>query len=78
MDPELLERITARHKELDELEEQLANQLAEVRAKRDEVAVTEKVLERMSSCSLPVPPSIRPLTVRKRGACLRQRGLHVP
>ncbi|WP_267243005.1 hypothetical protein [Streptomyces sp. PR69] len=29
MDPELLERITARRAELDELEEQLAKQLAE-------------------------------------------------
>ncbi|MFF1285804.1 hypothetical protein [Streptomyces sp. NPDC058299] len=32
LDPELLERITARRAELDELEEQLAKQLAEVRA----------------------------------------------
>ncbi|MEU3353095.1 hypothetical protein [Streptomyces sp. NPDC037389] len=48
MDPELLDRITARRAELDELEEQLANQLAEVRAERDELAVAEKVLERMS------------------------------
>ncbi|MGW0787299.1 hypothetical protein ACWD04_03365 [Streptomyces sp. NPDC002911] len=47
-DPELLERITARRAELDELEEQLANQLSEVRAERDELAVAEKVLERMS------------------------------
>ncbi|MEV5146885.1 hypothetical protein AB0L14_21250 [Streptomyces sp. NPDC052727] len=39
MDPELLERITARRAELDELEEQLAKQLAEVRAERDELAV---------------------------------------
>ena len=30
LDPELLERITARRAELDELEEQLAKQLAEV------------------------------------------------
>ncbi|MEU4279778.1 hypothetical protein AB0F57_33435 [Streptomyces tanashiensis] len=48
MDPELLQRITARRAELDELEEQLAQQLAEVRAERDELAVAEKVLERMS------------------------------
>ena len=48
MDPELLERITARRAELDELEEQLANQLAEVRAERDELAVAEKARERMS------------------------------
>ncbi|MDH2393302.1 hypothetical protein QCN29_31970 [Streptomyces sp. HNM0663] len=43
LDPELLERITARRAELDELEEQLA----EVRAERDELAVAERVLERI-------------------------------
>lgn len=48
LDPELLERITARRAELDKLEEQLAKQLAEVRAERDELAVAERVLERMS------------------------------
>ncbi|MFF0533622.1 hypothetical protein ACWDF1_04840 [Streptomyces coelicoflavus] len=48
MDPEMLERITARPAELDALEEQLARQLAEARAERDELAVAEKVLERMS------------------------------
>ncbi|MFI8075416.1 hypothetical protein ACIF85_42675 [Streptomyces sp. NPDC086033] len=32
LDPELLERITARRAELDGLEEELAKQLAEVRA----------------------------------------------
>ncbi|MFC3232407.1 hypothetical protein [Streptomyces nitrosporeus] len=46
--PELVERITARRAELDELEEQLAKRLAEVRAERDELAVAEKVLERVS------------------------------
>ncbi|MFG2416932.1 transposase family protein [Streptomyces goshikiensis] len=48
LDPELLERITARRAELDELEEQLATQLAEVRAERDELAIAERVLERMT------------------------------
>ncbi|MFC9269059.1 hypothetical protein ACFTXJ_14965 [Streptomyces zhihengii] len=48
LDPELLERITARRAELDELEEQLAIQLSEVRAERDELAVAERVLERMT------------------------------
>ncbi|MFI8490470.1 hypothetical protein [Streptomyces rubrogriseus] len=38
MDPELLERITARCAELDELEAQLA----EVRAEWDELAVAER------------------------------------
>ncbi|MEU3181457.1 hypothetical protein [Streptomyces albidoflavus] len=48
LDPELLERITARRAELDELEELLAKQLAEVRAERDEPASAERVLERVS------------------------------
>ncbi|WP_423832492.1 hypothetical protein [Streptomyces manipurensis] len=48
LDPELLERITARRAELDELEEQLATQLVEVRAERDELAVAESVLERIA------------------------------
>ncbi|MFE7708552.1 hypothetical protein ACFU6I_22765 [Streptomyces sp. NPDC057486] len=47
-DPEVLERIAARRAELDVLEERLAKQLAEVRAERDELAVAERVLERMS------------------------------
>ncbi|KJY42401.1 hypothetical protein VR41_07985 [Streptomyces sp. NRRL B-1568] len=44
----MLERITVRRAELDELEEQLAKQLAEVRAERDDLAVAERVLERVS------------------------------
>ncbi|WP_326790334.1 hypothetical protein [Streptomyces sp. NBC_00151] len=48
LDPELLERITARRAELDELEEQPTKQLAEARAERDELAVAERVLERVS------------------------------
>ncbi|MEU2718336.1 hypothetical protein [Streptomyces sp. NPDC007205] len=44
LDPELLKRVTARRAELDELEEQLAKQLAEVRAERDELAVAERAL----------------------------------
>lgn len=52
LDPELLERITARRAELDELEEQLADQLAEVRAERDELAVA----------SLPSTASVQPAT----------------
>ncbi|MFJ4648295.1 hypothetical protein ACIP6Q_32885 [Streptomyces bobili] len=48
MDPELLVWITARRAELDELEERLTKQLTEVRAERDELAVAERVLERVS------------------------------
>ncbi|AYV25433.1 hypothetical protein EES41_01640 [Streptomyces sp. ADI95-16] len=46
LDPELPERITTRRAELDELEEQLAKQLADVRAERDELSFAERVLER--------------------------------
>ncbi|MFD9513214.1 hypothetical protein [Streptomyces mirabilis] len=38
-DPEVLERIATRRAELNGLEEQLAKQLQEVRAERDELAV---------------------------------------
>ncbi|MFD9541385.1 hypothetical protein [Streptomyces sp. NPDC060022] len=48
LDPELLERITARRAELDELEQQLTDQLTRVRSERDELAVAERVLERVS------------------------------
>ncbi|MFD7306033.1 hypothetical protein ACFV83_34835 [Streptomyces pharetrae] len=48
LDPELLERITARRAELDEREELLAKELAGVRAERDELAVAERVFERVS------------------------------
>ncbi|MEV6148559.1 hypothetical protein [Streptomyces sp. NPDC051992] len=48
MDPEVLERIAARRAELDGLEGQLVKQLSEVRAERDELAVAERVWQRMS------------------------------
>lgn len=48
MDSEIQERIAARRAELDGLEEQLVKQLAEVRAERDELAVAERVWQRMS------------------------------
>ncbi|MFF8815698.1 coiled-coil domain-containing protein [Streptomyces pactum] len=48
MDAKLLEQITAWRAELDELEERLAKQLAEVRAERDALAVAERVLEGVS------------------------------
>ncbi|MGW3248264.1 hypothetical protein [Streptomyces sp. NPDC001070] len=47
-DPEVLERIAARRAELDGLAERLARRLAEVRAEREELAVAERVLQRMS------------------------------
>jgi hypothetical protein len=45
---EIAERITARRAELDGLEEQLVKQLEEVRAERDELAVAERVWQRMA------------------------------
>ncbi|GAB2712282.1 hypothetical protein [Kitasatospora kifunensis] len=48
VDPEVLERIVTRRAELDEVEEQLAKQLDQVRAERDELAVAERVLQRMT------------------------------
>jgi hypothetical protein len=48
VDPETLERLAARRAELDRLEEQLANELEEVRTERDELAVALRVLERMT------------------------------
>ncbi|MFF8932405.1 hypothetical protein ACF1AO_34650 [Streptomyces longwoodensis] len=56
LDPEMLERITARRAELDELEEQLARQLAEVRAERDELAVAERGGASPSSAPTPQRP----------------------
>ncbi|MEV5283296.1 hypothetical protein [Streptomyces sp. NPDC051994] len=61
LDPELLERITARRAELDELEDQLAKQLTEVRAERDELAVAERVLERMTGQLAEERASARPM-----------------
>lgn len=57
MDPELLERITARRAELDELEERLAKELAEVRAERDELAVAERVSEQLADERAPTAPA---------------------
>ncbi|MFJ8487269.1 hypothetical protein ACIRBZ_02625 [Streptomyces sp. NPDC094038] len=47
MDPEVLERLAARHAELDELEEHLVKEFGEAKAERDELAVAERVLPRM-------------------------------
>ncbi|MFE8974901.1 MULTISPECIES: hypothetical protein [Streptomyces] len=70
LDPELLERITARRAELDELEEQLAKQLAEVRAERDELAVAERVLERMTGQLAEERASAGPVPVGGRAVML--------
>ncbi|MBB6081092.1 hypothetical protein [Streptomyces paradoxus] len=57
LDPELLERITARRGELDELEERLAKQLAEVLAERGiPHTITTAAEDTPVSASLPVRP----------------------
>ncbi|GHH87962.1 hypothetical protein [Streptomyces capitiformicae] len=67
LDPELLERITARRVELVELEEQLVKQLAEVRTERDELAVAERVFERVSEQLADERASIVPAPVQVGG-----------
>jgi hypothetical protein len=48
VESEIAERIAVRRAELDKLEDQLVKQLAEVRAERDELAVAERVWQRMA------------------------------
>ncbi|UQA97097.1 hypothetical protein [Streptomyces halobius] len=43
-----LERITARRSELDTLAEELAKQLQEVQAEREELVIAERVLNRLA------------------------------
>ncbi|MEE1769926.1 hypothetical protein PUR34_17660 [Streptomyces sp. JV185] len=62
MDPEVLERIAARRAELDGLEERLVKQLSEVRAERDELAVAERVWQRMSE---QLPPTTSTSTPKR-------------
>ncbi|MFJ2938523.1 hypothetical protein ACIO8G_38005 [Streptomyces sp. NPDC087219] len=71
LDPELLERITARRAELDDLEEQLAKQLTEVRAERDELAVAERVLERMTGQLAEERASARPMPGQVGGRAVK-------
>jgi hypothetical protein len=47
VDPEVQGRIAVRRAELDDLEEQLVKELAEVRAEREDLAATERVPARM-------------------------------
>ncbi|WP_405563097.1 transposase family protein [Streptomyces phaeochromogenes] len=65
--------ITARRAELDELEEQLAKQLAEVRAERDELAVAERVLERMSEQLADERASVAPVRGQVGGRAADRR-----
>jgi hypothetical protein len=48
VESEIVGRIAARRAELDVLEDQLVKQLDQVRAERDELAVAERVWQRMA------------------------------
>ncbi|MDX3761069.1 hypothetical protein [Streptomyces sp. AK02-04a] len=64
----VLERIATPRAELDGLEEQLAKQLEEVHAERDELAVAEKVPERPSEKVATAQASTAPGLRRWAGA----------
>ncbi|WP_051745897.1 hypothetical protein [Streptomyces yerevanensis] len=70
-DPEVLERIAARRAELDGLEERLAKQLSEVRAERDELAVAERVLQRMSEQITEEQAAASPMVAQVAGRAVR-------
>ncbi|MET9519449.1 hypothetical protein [Streptomyces sp. NPDC002994] len=71
VDPEVSERIAARRAELDGLEEQLVKQLAEVRAEPDELAVAERVLQRMSEQIVEERAPAAPVTASVGGQTVR-------
>ena len=62
-DSEVIAWVAARRAELDVLEEQLAGQLAEVRAERDELAVAEKVFARFGQRISTQPVAFAPASV---------------
>ncbi|MCX4791611.1 hypothetical protein OG369_40650 [Streptomyces sp. NBC_01221] len=78
VDPEVRERIAARRAELNGLEEQLVKRLDQVRAERNELAVAERVLARVSeqiagerAASAPAPaPAPAPARVAGRAVLL--------
>ena len=67
VESEIAERIAARRAELDELEEQLVKQLAEVRAERDELAVAERVWHRMAEQLADEQATAAPVTTQVAG-----------
>ncbi|SNT60144.1 hypothetical protein [Actinacidiphila glaucinigra] len=67
VDPEVLERIAVRRAELGGLEEQLVKQLDLVRAERDELAVAERFLARMSELIAGVRTAVAPASARVGG-----------
>lgn len=62
-----LERITARRNELDTLAEELAKQLAEVQAEREELAIAERVLHRLAEQDRAVAEAVAPTAARVAG-----------
>lgn len=64
---EIVTRIAARRTELDELEEGLVKQLAEVRAERDELAVAERVWQRMAEQLADEAAAPAPVTAQVAG-----------
>lgn len=67
MESEIAERIAVRRAELDELEEQLVKQLDQVRAERDELAVAERVWQRMSEQLAGEKAAAAPVAVQVAG-----------
>nr|WP_280720290.1 hypothetical protein [Kitasatospora sp. MAP5-34] len=67
VESEIAERIAARRAELDELEDQLVKQLDQARAERDELAVAERVWQRMAEQLASESPAAEPPAVQVAG-----------
>ncbi|MGW7442038.1 hypothetical protein [Kitasatospora sp. NPDC054795] len=67
VESEIAERIAARRAEADELEEQLTKQIAEVRTERDELAVAERVWQRMTEQLAAETAAAEPVTAQVAG-----------
>ena len=61
------QRIAARRSELDALAEELAKQLQEVRVERDELAVAERVLNRLAGQVRADAEAVAPVSVQAAG-----------
>ncbi|MEU8921467.1 hypothetical protein AB0D10_11115 [Kitasatospora sp. NPDC048545] len=66
VESEIAERIAARRAALDELEDQLVKQLGQVRVERDELAVAERVWQRMAE-QLAAETAVEPAAVQVAG-----------
>jgi hypothetical protein len=68
--------ITARRSELDALTEELAKQLQEVQAERDELAIAERVLNRLAEQTRADAGAVAPVSAKVAGqAVLSASGL---